>query len=339
MPEPMYRQIAEDLRHQIEAGELGGDARLPTEVELQRQYGVSRNTARDAVKWLISRGLAETRPGSGTFVLTRADPVIASLNAETGYGGHDFLRYASEAGARTRQPTTSPPRVEIQQASAAVARDLRLQEGTAVVSRRQRRFIDGRPWSLQTTFYPMRYVDAGAKRLLEAADIPEGAVSYLAETLGIEQAGWRDLITVRPPDNEETAFFKVADDGRVSVFDLHRLSFELSGRPLRVTTTVYRADCNQFLMTVGNVAVDAGASSPTDLVDSSPAPDSQLGHGREYPDLSACPLASRSSDDPQAYKLKSGINAEPNAWARACTWRRHRALAARAGSCERHIAG
>src|SRR5262249_26021642 len=153
----------------------------------------SRNTVRDAVKWLISRGLAETRPGSGTFVVKKVDLVIASLNAETGYGGHDFLRYASEAGARTRGPTVSAPRVEIHQASGAVARERRLPEGATVISRRQQRFIDGLPWSLQTTFYPMRYVDAGARRLIEAIDIPEGAVSYLKETLRIEQVGWRDL--------------------------------------------------------------------------------------------------------------------------------------------------
>ena len=69
VPEAMYRRIADDLRHKIESGELGHGAQLPTELELRELYEASRNTVRDAVKWLITRGLVETRPGQGTFVV------------------------------------------------------------------------------------------------------------------------------------------------------------------------------------------------------------------------------------------------------------------------------
>ena len=48
MAEPMYRQIAEDLRGRIESGELPGGSRLPTELELQEQFGASRNTGTEA---------------------------------------------------------------------------------------------------------------------------------------------------------------------------------------------------------------------------------------------------------------------------------------------------
>jgi len=68
--EPLYRMIAEDLRRKIESGELPKESRgpLPTEAELQKDFGASRNTIRDAIKWLVSLDLVETRPGQGTFV-------------------------------------------------------------------------------------------------------------------------------------------------------------------------------------------------------------------------------------------------------------------------------
>ena len=50
MVDPMYRQIAEDLRRQIEAGELAHGAQLRTELELREKYNASRNTVRDAIK-------------------------------------------------------------------------------------------------------------------------------------------------------------------------------------------------------------------------------------------------------------------------------------------------
>ncbi len=56
MPDPMYRQIAEDLRRKIGSGVLGHGDQLPTELELREQYDASRGTIRDAVKWLVIRG-------------------------------------------------------------------------------------------------------------------------------------------------------------------------------------------------------------------------------------------------------------------------------------------
>ena len=57
MVDPMYRQIAEDLRRQVESGELPPGSRLPTEIELREKYNASRNTIRDAIKWLTTRSL------------------------------------------------------------------------------------------------------------------------------------------------------------------------------------------------------------------------------------------------------------------------------------------
>jgi len=52
MGTPMYRQIADDLRAMIESEELAPGQQLQTEIELRDQYGASRNTVRDAIKWL-----------------------------------------------------------------------------------------------------------------------------------------------------------------------------------------------------------------------------------------------------------------------------------------------
>ena len=82
MVDPMYRQIAEDLRRQIEDGELLPGAQLRTELELRERYNASRNTVRDAIKLLITRGLAETRPGQGTFVVETIVPYVTSLTGD-----------------------------------------------------------------------------------------------------------------------------------------------------------------------------------------------------------------------------------------------------------------
>jgi GntR family transcriptional regulator len=256
VPEPMYRQIADDLREKIESGQFRPGKQLPTELELREQYGnTSRATVREAIKWLVTRGLVETRPGHGMFVVERIKPFITLLDIAQGFGVEEGSSlYSSQIEAESRTGRVADPRVEIQKANEIIARELHLAVGEQVISRHQRRFIDDMPWSLQTTFYPMTFVtEGGASRLILAEDMPAGAVAYVEETLGVKQVGWRDRITVRAPGQTEAMFFRLPDDGRVPVFENHRTSYDESGRPLRLTVTAYPADRNQFVVTVGQV--------------------------------------------------------------------------------------
>ena len=82
MANPMYRQIAEDLREQIESGQLEPGQQLRTELELREHYNASRNTVRDAIKWLTNLGLVETKPGQGTFVVQKIDPFVTTLTGD-----------------------------------------------------------------------------------------------------------------------------------------------------------------------------------------------------------------------------------------------------------------
>ena len=255
MANPMYRQIAEDLREQIESGQLEPGQQLLTEIELRERYGASRNTVRDAIKLLTTLGLVETRPGQGTFVPKKIDPFVTTLSGDprTGVGGDEGASYLSEVSEQNRKPTFSPLQVEIQEASDDVAAGLWVAKGTEVISRHLRRFIDGTPWSMQTSYYPMEFADRGAERLRSARNIDEGTVQYLADTLRIHQVSYRDWITVRAPNPTEEDFFKLPSDGRVAMYEIFRSAFDGNGVPMRLSITVYPADRNQFIVNVGNV--------------------------------------------------------------------------------------
>jgi GntR family transcriptional regulator len=250
--EPMYRQIADDLRRQIESGELAQGGQLPTEIDLANRYRASRNTIRDAIKQLTALGLVETRPGQGTFVKVRVDPFVTVLTADpkTGFGGGEGATYLSQVSETHRQPQQSLPRVEVQVPPPPVLLRLRLDPGAQVVIRHQARYIDQQPWSLQTSFYPMSFVtDDAATKLLIADDIDEGAVSYLADH-GHRQIGYRDWITVRVCDENEQRFFGVGPEA--PVFEIFRTAFDQDKVAMRVTVTVFPTDRNQFIVNVGD---------------------------------------------------------------------------------------
>ncbi len=255
MGNPMYRQIAEQLRLRIESGELAPGSQLPTELVLREEFDASRNTVRDAIKWLTNLGLVDTRPGQGTFVTEAIDPFVTTLSGETGsgLGGGEGASYLSEVSEQNRKPSISPVQVEIQQAADNIAAGLWVSKGAEVISRHERRFIDGTPWSMQTSFYPVEFADRGAERLRSARNIDEGTVQYLHDTLHIRQVGFRDWITVRTPNANEADFFKLSQDGRVPVYEIFRTAFDGNGQPMRLTITVFPADRNQFIINVGDV--------------------------------------------------------------------------------------
>jgi GntR family transcriptional regulator len=68
-PALVYMLIADDIAGQIERGELGPDARLPSENELTQIYGAARMTVRRAVRELRERGLVNVVSGKGTYVI------------------------------------------------------------------------------------------------------------------------------------------------------------------------------------------------------------------------------------------------------------------------------
>ena len=203
-----------------------------TEIELREKYNASRNTVRDAIKWLITRGLVETRPGQGTFVVEKFTPFVITLTGDprTGFGGAEDDVYQGIQKLDTWD-FRRPPRVEIQMADSQISAELQLAEGAGVVSRHQPRFIRAQSWALQTSFYPMWLVENGATELLQAVDMPNGTVWYLADKLDIRQAGWRDTVTVRAPNESETLFFKLPSDGRVSVIETRRTAFDTQKSP------------------------------------------------------------------------------------------------------------
>jgi DNA-binding transcriptional MocR family regulator len=65
---PVYRQIAEHIRREIEGGRLGGGSRLPPIRDLARTLKVNRDTVALAYEALAAAGDVESTVGRGTFV-------------------------------------------------------------------------------------------------------------------------------------------------------------------------------------------------------------------------------------------------------------------------------
>lgn len=74
-PVPKYRQLAQILRERIERGEFDEvpDQKVPSEASLMKDYGLARNTVRQAMGVLRDWGMIETVPLRGSRLRPRED--------------------------------------------------------------------------------------------------------------------------------------------------------------------------------------------------------------------------------------------------------------------------
>src|SRR5436305_3563969 len=77
--EPLHVRIAARVRRDVREGIYAPGQRLPAEVDLARQLGVSRGTIRQALTNLLAERLLQTVPGRGTFVLDASNQPAVGL--------------------------------------------------------------------------------------------------------------------------------------------------------------------------------------------------------------------------------------------------------------------
>ena len=64
---PVWRQLAAILRARITSGQIPPGRVLPSEKQLEQEFGISRGTARKAIALLRDEGLVVTVAGRGTY--------------------------------------------------------------------------------------------------------------------------------------------------------------------------------------------------------------------------------------------------------------------------------
>ncbi len=94
---PIYQRVADQLRQAISEGRYPVGTRLPTEMELCEQLGISRFTARGAVRLLLAEGLVTRKTRIGTIVTALPGDARYSQDVSS---VQDLLQYARDTELR-----------------------------------------------------------------------------------------------------------------------------------------------------------------------------------------------------------------------------------------------
>ncbi len=140
----LHQQLYALLKERIESGVMTAGQKLPSERQLAAENGISRTTARQALKWLAAEGFIYSRPGSGSYV------------AVPNTTPHLNLRDFSEQMQLDGLPhATRLIQEQILRADTSLARNLNLSEGEKVVVLKHLRLIHTTPIGIETAYLPL----------------------------------------------------------------------------------------------------------------------------------------------------------------------------------------
>ena len=81
---PLYQQVIDIIKNEINSGAYKAGARIPNEFELAESYKVGRVTVRRAIEELVQQGYLTKRQGKGTFELRPESwPSLLEANTRT----------------------------------------------------------------------------------------------------------------------------------------------------------------------------------------------------------------------------------------------------------------
>lgn len=232
----IYNRIYSDLRHRIESGELVAGARLETEMELRKRYGVSRETVRKALSMLESEGFVTRKVSAGTFVRAQ----------KAQYAGFSFHESFTEQMRRQgRTPSSQIRSIEIlTETPPQIAGALQLLEEERTYCIKRIRLADGIPMAYELAYvrqslcpnlHTMLLDDSSLYRIYEEHyQLSMGNIEIKLEAITAD-ASLQKLLNLK---------------GSMAVLKMTSLMYLTDGRPLYYVICYHAGDKYEYTTTM-----------------------------------------------------------------------------------------
>ncbi len=234
LEKPLYRQIAQTLRKEIEEQYQSGDP-IETEAALEQRFKVSRITVRRAIDELVHEGLLARKQGSGTFVAP------FKVTQELGVV-HSWTERMRELGFEPRTVDCQilqvvPPDWVVK------ALQLNPEEPEGVLRIQRLRYNNDEPLSLMVDHLRLRYVPDLAEKGLAGESLYE----TLEERYGLDMARVEDVVTARSASLFEASLLRI--ETGAPILCVHRITYLADDEPIDAATVVSRADRYEYCIT------------------------------------------------------------------------------------------
>lgn len=231
MASPVYIQIHNQIKQDVENGKWRVGQRIPAERELAEQFEVSRMTLRQAIQTLVDGGILERHVGSGTFVANRK--VQEKMSGVTSFTDLMLSAGKTPSSKTISYHVTTPSQSEIER--------LQLKKDQKVLRMERIRYGSDMPICYEVTAVPADLIEDFSK---------EEVTSSLYKTLEVKAGLYpgRAIQTVSAMSaSEKIAEYLEIRRGE-ALLRLRQISYLQDGRPFEYTHTQYVGDRFEFVL-------------------------------------------------------------------------------------------
>lgn len=223
---PLYAQIQQGLREAIDSGEVAPGSAVPSERELSEKYGVSRMTARQALRALRQDGLVYRERGVGTFVAKR------KIDVHT----RNLAGFTKDMRRRGLKPSSRVILLKREAASPATAEELGIEAGEQVFRSERLRLADGTPMAYESSYIPTALCPE-----LDQYDLGrESLYRILEEEYGITMQRAEETLEAAGASRREARLLDVKTNAPLLI--VRRVVYSDKDRAVESVKTIYRAD-------------------------------------------------------------------------------------------------
>ena len=232
-PLPIYYQIEESIKRQIEEGEFHPHDILPSEREYAEKLEISRMTVRQAINNLVNTGYLYRQKGRGTFV--------AEKKLEQQLFG--LMGFTEEMKARGMTPSSKLLSFDIIPANEKIASQLHITSNTPIYEIIRIRLADNVPMAFETA-----YISADLIKGLTAEIINHSIYQYVEQHIGLKIGYAKQSLESTIASEMEITSLSIAKHSPILL--IQRTTYLEDGRPIEFVKSSYRADRYKFTFTI-----------------------------------------------------------------------------------------
>lgn len=208
MAELVYKQILEDLKRKIFAGQFP-DMRLPDERSLSETYQVSRSSIKHALTKMENAGIVFKKRGSGTFI----NPLYIKNESIFRYEGSN-LGVTDNFQRNGKKPKIKVLEFNVISATEDLQRDLFLEPHDFVYKIVRLRLFDDEPFMIETGYIPIKIVQNLNQTIIEGS-----IFNYLEDTHNLAITKSFLSIFAEPSNSNDQELLQLKENEPVGIME------------------------------------------------------------------------------------------------------------------------
>lgn len=230
-PVPLYVQIKDYIRLNIQNGLFAINERIPSERQLAEQFDVNRLTVSKALSELAQEGLIYSRVGKGTYVApAKIDQALQTLTS-----------FTQDMTGRGRKATSRVLYACVEPAGEEIAKALSILPGAEIVGLHRVRMADDEIIALEKS----HIIYALCPHILDHHDFSrESLYHVLRMEYGLRITYAHQTIEARTASESECEVLEATPD--TPVLSVTRVTFDENDQAIEYVRSSYRGDRYKF---------------------------------------------------------------------------------------------